>query len=296
MLDRHTGAALVQGRLGVAGVPDCKETSAQVPLYNEIQATTTFASLALIFFFCSLHKSGAAPGPGAWPGPRRATSRDSSAPRSIIGVICNIISGAQLKGSFRGTSGARLVPRVRARSADPRRRENAIATSARGRQTSTSINYAGGPATKAAAPPKLSQRNSGIAAAALMRAPGAHRMRLQLRASQRRNFLIIRVNVSGEGRLLPLRRALQVCANLRAGYIIEKMPPANRQLGRGLVDEFSPTALTPQVKIHGCAAPFPESCTRQQLSPVIASFQSRRLACRVAVFKLRSRFALARPR
>lgn len=51
MLDRHTGAALVQGRLGVAGVPDCKETSAQVPLYNEIQATTTFASLALIFFF-----------------------------------------------------------------------------------------------------------------------------------------------------------------------------------------------------------------------------------------------------
>lgn len=32
-------------------MPDCKETSAQVPLYNEIQATTTFASLALFFFF-----------------------------------------------------------------------------------------------------------------------------------------------------------------------------------------------------------------------------------------------------
>lgn len=75
----------------------------------------------------------------------------------------------------------------------------------------------------------------------------------------------------GEGppRLLPLR------ASLRAGYIIEKMPPANRQLGR--LDEFSPTKLTPQVKIHGRAAPFPESCARQQLSPVIASFQSRRL-------------------
>lgn len=56
--------------------------------------------------------------------------------------------------------------------------------------------------------------------------------------------------------------------------------------------------LTPQVKIHDCAAPFPESCTRQQLSPVIASFQSRRLgllARRIAVFKLRSRplFALS---
>lgn len=66
-----------------------------------------------------------------------------------------------------------------------------------------------------------------------------------------------------------------VRASLRAGYIIEKMPPANRQLGR--LDEFSPTKLTPQVKIHGRAAPFPESCARQQLSPVIASFQSRRL-------------------
>lgn len=32
-------------------MPDCKETSAQVPLYNEIQATTTFASLALFFFY-----------------------------------------------------------------------------------------------------------------------------------------------------------------------------------------------------------------------------------------------------
>lgn len=35
-------------------MPDCEDTSAQVPLYNEIQATTTFASLAL-FFFLSLH-------------------------------------------------------------------------------------------------------------------------------------------------------------------------------------------------------------------------------------------------
>lgn len=32
-------------------MPDCKETSAQVPLYNEIQATTTLASF---FFFLVL--------------------------------------------------------------------------------------------------------------------------------------------------------------------------------------------------------------------------------------------------
>lgn len=34
-------------------MPDCKDTSALVPLYNEIQATTTFAGSALFFF--SLH-------------------------------------------------------------------------------------------------------------------------------------------------------------------------------------------------------------------------------------------------
>lgn len=77
----------------------------------------------------------------------------------------------------------------------------------------------------------------------------------------------------GGPRFLPFLRGCS--ESLRAGYIIEKMPPANRQLGR--LDEFSPTKLTPQVKIHGRAAPFPESCARQQLSPVIASFQSRRL-------------------
>lgn len=30
-------------------MPDCKDTSALVPLYNEIQATTTFAGSALFF-------------------------------------------------------------------------------------------------------------------------------------------------------------------------------------------------------------------------------------------------------
>lgn len=92
-------------------MPDCKETSAQVPLYNEIQATTTFASLALFFFLCSLYRNhGAALGrppraePEAGPRPSITTWQprpmrtplpgmgDSSAPRSVIGVICNIIS------------------------------------------------------------------------------------------------------------------------------------------------------------------------------------------------------------
>lgn len=89
-------------------MPDCKETSAQVPLYNEIQATTTFASLALFFFFVFTEITGSdrKPSPRADDaGPRPSTTwqprpmrtplpgmGDSSAPRSVIGMICNIIS------------------------------------------------------------------------------------------------------------------------------------------------------------------------------------------------------------
>lgn len=40
-------------------MPDCKDTSALVPLYNEIQATTTFAGSALFFLFTQF--AGASP-------------------------------------------------------------------------------------------------------------------------------------------------------------------------------------------------------------------------------------------
>lgn len=134
-------------------MPDCEETSAQVPLYNEIQATTTFAS---IFFFLSpLYRNhGAALGPpvGAEPASRGLTTHDG---RGQVRAAANAHAtsrdggffratqrhrrdmqhhlGAQLKGSFRGTSGARLVPpRSGApRSAESHRGENAIATSAK---------------------------------------------------------------------------------------------------------------------------------------------------------------------
>lgn len=207
-------------------------------------------------------------------------------------MICNIISvGAQLKGSFQGASGARLVPRVRAwSSSDPRRSENAIATSARGRQTSTSINYARG------APDK-----GGGASEVVTKELGNSGGRANARTRSAQNAVPAAGEPAAKFPYYPRKRiwGRTLAAAARASGLrkstcrIHNRKDANRQLGRGLVDEFSPTALTPQVKIHGRAAPFPESCRRQQLSPVIASFQSRRLACRIAVFKLRSLFALA---
>lgn len=78
-----------------------------VPLYNEIQATTTFASLAVFFFLVFTEVAGsdrkpsarddAGPQPSAtWRPPPMRTPLpgmgDSCAPRSVIGMICNIIS------------------------------------------------------------------------------------------------------------------------------------------------------------------------------------------------------------
>lgn len=119
-----------------------------VPLYNEIQATTTFASLA-VFFFLSLYRSREL-GPEAECAWRRraaakcdvatapnahATSRDGGFLRATQRHRHDMQHhfGAQLKGSFRGTSGARLVPRQSGapRSAESHRGVNAIATSAK---------------------------------------------------------------------------------------------------------------------------------------------------------------------
>lgn len=165
----------------------------------------------------------------------------------------------------------------------------------RGRQTSTSINYAA-PANKGGAPsPKLSQRNSGIAAV-LMR---AHQERAECGSGgklQRRNFLIIRVNVSGEGggslAVCGAPLAPGLCANLRAGYIIEKMPPANRQLGRGLLDEFSPTKTDTPSENTWLRSTIPgilHATTALTGYCVVSISPARLLACRIAVFKLRSR-------
>lgn len=116
-----------------------------VPLYNEIQATTTFASLAVFFFLVFTEvassdrkpsaRDDAGPQPSATAPNAHATSRDGGFPRTTQRHRHDMQHhfGAQLKGSFRGTSGARLVPRQSGapRSAESHRGVNAIATSAK---------------------------------------------------------------------------------------------------------------------------------------------------------------------
>lgn len=153
---------------------------------------------------------------------------------------------AQLKGSFRGTSGAHLVPpRSGApRSAESHRRENAIATSAKRASDKYFYKLRGPRQQRWRASSEVVTKKLGNSGRANAR---EHQERAECGSGgkpKRRNFLIIRVNVSGEGGRVSCRLrqlAPGLCANLRAGYIIEKMPPANRQLGRGLLDEFSPT-------------------------------------------------------
>lgn len=200
-------------------MPDCKETSAQVPLYNEIQATTTFASLALFFFFMSsLQKSrgGARTTTESRARGRaaakyydvaaatdaHATSRDGGFLRATQRHRRDMQHhfGAQLKGSFRGTSGARLVPpRSGApRSAESHRRENAIATSAKRASDKYFYKLRGPRQQRWRASSEVVTKKLGNSGRANAR---AHQERAECGSGgkpQRRNFLIIRVNVSGE--------------------------------------------------------------------------------------------------
>lgn len=218
-------------------MPDCKETSAQVPLYNEIQATTTFASLALFFFMSSLQKSRGGARTTAESRARgraaakyydvaaatdaHATSRDGGFLRATQRHRRDMQHhfGAQLKGSFRGTSGARLVPpRSGApRSAESHRRENTIATSAK-RASDKYFYKLRGPRQQRwrRASSEVVTKKLGNSGRANARAPRARRMRLwqQAPATKFPYYPRKRIWRGGGGSLAACGNSRQVCAQI----------------------------------------------------------------------------------